>query len=173
MSFVSQNIIPYAECMTPLCFFSFVIDECCVLTSMAYGLHVPSGLPHAGRWVYTRWGLWVPWPTLGACCDSSVMENIISHYMWHSSLLQLSCTSTSINELVVFTVVSVNVIVPRSPSVSYTLDPLQHPPHPFCRREGPKSSLPAAPTDRGFSFFWISNIHVSQAEVSFWVSEWR
>ena len=36
MSFVSQNIIPYAECMTQLCFFSFfVIDECCILTSMA------------------------------------------------------------------------------------------------------------------------------------------
>ena len=37
MSFVSQNIPSYAECMTPVCFFSFfVIDECCVLTSMAY-----------------------------------------------------------------------------------------------------------------------------------------
>ena len=41
MSFVSQNIIPYAECMTQLCFFSlFVIDECCILTSMAYDRYV-------------------------------------------------------------------------------------------------------------------------------------
>ena len=41
MSFVSQNIIPYAECMTQLCFFSFfVIDECFILTSMAYDRYV-------------------------------------------------------------------------------------------------------------------------------------
>ena len=41
MSFVSQNIISYAECMTQLCFFSFfVIDECCILTSMAYDRYV-------------------------------------------------------------------------------------------------------------------------------------
>ncbi|ELR51372.1 hypothetical protein M91_03999, partial [Bos mutus] len=41
MSFVSQNIISYAECMTQLCFFSFfVIDECFILTSMAYDRYV-------------------------------------------------------------------------------------------------------------------------------------
>ena len=41
MSFVSQNIISYAECMTQLCFFSFfAIDECYILTSMAYDRYV-------------------------------------------------------------------------------------------------------------------------------------
>ncbi|VTJ90412.1 Hypothetical predicted protein [Marmota monax] len=37
MSFVNQNIISYAECMAQLFFFAFfVIDECCIFTSMAY-----------------------------------------------------------------------------------------------------------------------------------------
>ena len=52
-------------------------------------------------------------------CDG----NIINHYMCDiPPLLQLSCTSTSINELVVFIVVGVNVIVPSvTIFISYTL----------------------------------------------------
>ncbi|KAG5196305.1 hypothetical protein JEQ12_010991 [Ovis aries] len=52
-------------------------------------------------------------------CDG----NIINHYMCDiPPLLQLSCTSTSINELEIFIVVGVNVIVPSiTISISYTL----------------------------------------------------
>ncbi|EHB05763.1 Olfactory receptor 145 [Heterocephalus glaber] len=52
-------------------------------------------------------------------CDS----NVINHYMCDiPPLLQLSCTSTSINELVIFIVVGVNVTVPSlTIFISYTL----------------------------------------------------
>ncbi|XP_010827722.1 PREDICTED: olfactory receptor 8B8-like [Bison bison bison] len=137
MSFVSQNIISYTECMTQLCFFSFfVIDECCILTSMAYDRYVAICKPLLYKvsmpcqvclmltvGVYAM-GL------VGAMAHTVCMlrlsfcdGNIINHYMCDiPPLLQLSCTSTSINELVVFIVVGVNVIVPSvTIFISYTL----------------------------------------------------
>ena len=111
------------------------------------------------QWVYMQWGLWVSWPTLGPCCNIP-------------PLLQLSCTSTSINELVVFIVVGVNIIVPRVTICFLYHDPLQHPPHLFCRVQVQSLQYLKLPHNHGFSFLWISSIHVSQ-DFSFWVSGWR
>ncbi|XP_061263727.1 olfactory receptor 8B3-like [Bos javanicus] len=137
MSFVSQNIISYAECMTQLCFFSFfVIDECCILTSMAYDRYVAIckpllykvSMPRQVCFMLTV-GVYVM-GLVGAMAHTTCMlrlsfcdGNIINHYMCDiPPLLQLSCTSTSINELVVFIVVGVNVIVPSvTIFISYTL----------------------------------------------------
>ena len=137
MSFISQNIIPYAECMTQLCFFSlFVIDECCILTSMAYDRYVAICKPllykvsmsHQACLMLTvgvyAMGLVGAMAHTGCMLRLSFCDgNIINHYICDiPPLLQLSCTSTSISELEIFIVVGVNVIVPSiTISISYTL----------------------------------------------------
>ncbi|KAM5246311.1 olfactory receptor 8B3-like [Ctenodactylus gundi] len=137
MSFAKQNVISYAECMAQLFLFAFfVIDECCILTSMAYDRYVAICKPllykvtmscqvclllmvggyvigFAGAMAHT-----VCMMKLTFCGG-----NILNHYMCDiPPLLQLSCTSTSVNELVVFIVVGVNIIVPSlTLLISYTL----------------------------------------------------
>ncbi|XP_051846644.1 olfactory receptor 8B3-like [Antechinus flavipes] len=128
MNFVlKQNIISYSECIVQLYFFCFfVICECYVLTIMAYGHYVVICNPllynvtmsnqvcscllgeayamgFAGAMVHTGCMLRLVF------CDAY----IINHYMCDIlPLLQLSCTSTYVNELVVFIVVGINIIVP-------------------------------------------------------------
>ncbi|XP_005378472.1 PREDICTED: olfactory receptor 147-like [Chinchilla lanigera] len=127
MTFVNQNIIPYDECMAQLFFFAFfVIDECYILTSMAYDRYVAICKPLLYKAVVSHQLCLVM--TVGVyamgfvgamahvvCmlrltfCDS----NVINHYMCDiPPLLRLSCSSTSINEVVVFIVVGVNVTGP-------------------------------------------------------------
>ncbi|KAM8955169.1 olfactory receptor 8B3-like [Lycaon pictus] len=137
MSFVKENIISYAECMTQLCFFSFfVIDECYVLTSMAYDRYVAICKPLLYKVTMSHQvclmlmvGTYVM-GFVGAIAHTGCMlrlsfcdGNIVNHYMCDiPPLLQLSCTSTYINEVMVFTVVGINVIVPSlTISISYTL----------------------------------------------------
>ena len=184
ISFVSQNIISYAECMTQLFFFSFfVIDECFILTSMAYDRYVAICKPLLYKFsmsheiclmltlgVYAM-GLVGAMANTGCMLRLSFCDgNIINHYMCDiPPLLQLSCTSTSINELVVFIVVGVNIIVPRVTICFLYHDPLQHPPHLFCRVQVQSLQYLKLPHNHGFSFLWISSIHVSQ-DFSFWVS---
>ncbi|CAK7318474.1 Olfactory receptor 8B3 [Vulpes lagopus] len=137
MSFVKENIISYAECMTQLCFFSFfVIDECYVLTSMAYDWYVAICKPLLYKVTMSHQvclmlmvGTYVM-GFVGAIAHTGCMlrlsfcdGNIINHYMCDiPPLLQLSCTSTYINEVMVFIVVGINVIVPSlTISISYTL----------------------------------------------------
>ncbi|XP_013366441.1 PREDICTED: olfactory receptor 147-like isoform X2 [Chinchilla lanigera] len=137
MSFVNQNIIPYDECMAQLFFFAFfVIDECYILTSMAYDRYVAICKPLLYQVIMSHQVclmMAVGVYAMGfvgsmahvVCmlrltfCDS----NVINHYMCDiPPLLQLSCTSTSINEMVVFIVVGVNIILPSLTIViSYTL----------------------------------------------------
>lgn len=137
MTFVNRNIISYAECMAQLYFFSFfVIDECFILTSMAYDRYVAICKPllykvsmsHQVCLMLTV-GAYVM-GLVGAVAHTGCMlrlsfcdGNIINHYMCDiPPLLQLSCTSTYITELVVFIVVGINVIVPSlTISISYTL----------------------------------------------------
>uniref|UniRef100_UPI0040387342 olfactory receptor 8B3-like isoform X1 n=1 Tax=Callospermophilus lateralis TaxID=76772 RepID=UPI0040387342 len=137
MSFVNQNIISYAECMAQLFFFAFfVIDECCILTSMAYDRYVAICKPllyritmsHQVCFMLMAGGYAMGFT--GAMAHTGCMMrlifcdgNIINHYMCDiPPLLKLSCTSTSINELVVFIVVGVNIIVPSlTIFISYTL----------------------------------------------------
>ncbi|XP_038179639.1 olfactory receptor 145-like [Arvicola amphibius] len=127
VSFVKQNTISHAECMTQFFFFCFfVINEFYILTAMAYdkyaaickpllyqvtmsyqvchsmmvGVYVMGffgGLVHTGNMLNLSF------------CDG----NIINHYMCDVlPLLKLSCTDTAINELVVFIVGGINIIVP-------------------------------------------------------------
>uniref|UniRef100_A0A2R9A8K4 G-protein coupled receptors family 1 profile domain-containing protein n=1 Tax=Pan paniscus TaxID=9597 RepID=A0A2R9A8K4_PANPA len=111
MSFISEkNIISFKGCMTQLFFFCFffVISECYVLTSMVYELcsSLMFGsylMAFSGAMAHTGCMLRLTF------CDA----NTIDHYFCDIlPLLQLSCTSTYINELVVFTVVGINIIVP-------------------------------------------------------------
>ncbi|XP_058400425.1 olfactory receptor 8B3-like [Diceros bicornis minor] len=137
MSFVKQNTISYAECMSQLCFFSFfVIDECCILTSMAYDRYVAICMPllykvtMSYQVCLTLMAGVYAMGFMGAMAHTVCMlkltfchGNIINHFMCDiPPLLQLSCTSTYINELVIFIVVGINVIVPSlTIPVSYTL----------------------------------------------------
>ncbi|XP_025854620.1 olfactory receptor 8B8-like [Vulpes vulpes] len=122
-----KNIISYMGCMTQLFFFCFFgISEAYVLTSMAYDRYVAICNPllynvamspnvcsllmlgsylmaFSGAMAHTGCMLRLTF------CDA----NTINHYLCDIlPLLQLSCTSTYVNELVVFIVEGINVIVP-------------------------------------------------------------
>uniref|UniRef100_H0WJH1 Olfactory receptor n=1 Tax=Otolemur garnettii TaxID=30611 RepID=H0WJH1_OTOGA len=136
MNFVSEkNVISYKGCMTQLYFFCFfVISECYVLTAMAYDRYVAICNPllynitmtpkvccnlmlgsylmgFSGAMAHTGCMLRLTF------CDA----NFINHYFCDIlPLLQLSCTSTYVNELVVFIVIGINIIVPSlTISISY------------------------------------------------------
>nr|XP_003422645.1 olfactory receptor 145-like [Loxodonta africana] len=128
MNFISKkNIISYKECMTQLYFFLFfVISECYVLTSMAYdryvaicnpllyniamspkvcfnlifGSHLMAfscAMAHTGCMLKLTF------------CDVNTINDYLCDIV---PLLQLSCTSTYVNELVVFIVVGINIVFP-------------------------------------------------------------
>ncbi|XP_047548069.1 olfactory receptor 147-like, partial [Lutra lutra] len=122
-----RNIISYRGCMTQLYLLcSFGISECYVLTSMAYDRYVAICNPLLYNVAMSPKVCSIP--MFGSClvsfldamahtgcmlrltfCDA----NTISHYLCDIlPLLQLSCMSTYVNELVVFIVAGINVIVP-------------------------------------------------------------
>ncbi|XP_029813045.1 olfactory receptor 8B4 isoform X1 [Suricata suricatta] len=135
--FMSENVISYEGCMTQLFFFCFFVNsECYVLVSMAYDRYVAICKPllymvtmspqvcsllmfgsyvigFAGAMAHTGSMLRLTF------CDS----NIIHHYLCEVlPLLQLSCTSTHVNELVFFTVVGVVITISSiSIFISYAL----------------------------------------------------
>ncbi|XP_003422658.2 olfactory receptor 143-like [Loxodonta africana] len=126
MSFISEkNIISFSGCMTQLFFYCFFVNsECYVLTAMAYDRYVAICKPllytvtmspkfcsmlmsgsymmgFAGAMVHTGCMMRLIF------CES----NIINHYMCDIfPLLQLSCSSTYANELVVSIIVGTVVI---------------------------------------------------------------
>ncbi|XP_006999063.3 olfactory receptor 8B3-like [Peromyscus maniculatus bairdii] len=128
MNFIlTKNVISYMGCLTQLYFFCFfVISECYVLTSMAYDRYVAICNPllytvamspklclnlmlgtyamaFSGAMAHTGCMLRLTF------CDA----NTINHYFCDIlPVMQLSCTSTYVNELVVFIVVGINIIVP-------------------------------------------------------------
>ncbi|XP_037695785.1 olfactory receptor 8B3-like [Choloepus didactylus] len=128
MNFISEkNIISYQGCMAQLYFFCFFgISECYVLTSMAYDRYVAICNPllyniamspkvcfnlmfgsylmaFSGAMAHTGCMLRLTF------CDAST----INHYFCDIlPMLQLSCVSTYVNELVVFIVCGINIIVP-------------------------------------------------------------
>ncbi|XP_058400424.1 olfactory receptor 8B3-like isoform X2 [Diceros bicornis minor] len=128
MNFVSKkNIISYVGCMTQLFFFLFfVISECYMLTSMAYDRYVAICNPlmykvtmsHQVCFVLTFAAYLMG--SAGAIAHTGCMlrltfcnVNIINHYLCDIlPLLQLSCTSTYVNEIVVLIVVGINITVP-------------------------------------------------------------
>ncbi|XP_075857449.1 olfactory receptor 8B8-like [Microcebus murinus] len=124
---LEKNIISYKQCMTQLYFYCFfVISECYVLMSMAYDRYVAICNPllyniamspkvccnlmlgsylmaFSGAMAHTGCMLRLTF------CDA----NTINHYFCDIlPVLQLSCTSTYVNELEVFIVAGINIIVP-------------------------------------------------------------
>ncbi|KAL1782292.1 olfactory receptor 145-like, partial [Sigmodon hispidus] len=137
VSFVKQNIISHAECMTQVFFFCFFgINECYILIAMAYDRYAAICKPLLYQVTMSHQvchlimaGVYMM-GFVGAMAHTGSMlgltfcdGNIINHYMCDIHPLQkLSCTGTAINEMVVYIVVGVNVIVPSlSIFISYTL----------------------------------------------------
>ncbi|XP_051847225.1 olfactory receptor 8B3-like [Antechinus flavipes] len=128
MNFISKkNIISYSGCMAQLYFFCFLsIVECYVLTIMAYDRYVAICNPLLYNFIMSNqvcsWLLGGAYVMgfVGAMAHTGCMlrlvfcdVHIINHYMCDIlPLLQLSCTSIHVNELVVFIVVGTNIIVP-------------------------------------------------------------
>ncbi|XP_036601011.1 olfactory receptor 8B3-like [Trichosurus vulpecula] len=128
MNFVlTKNIISYSGCMAQLYFYSFfVISEIYMFTIMAYDRYV--AICHPLLYNVTMSNQVCSWLLggvyvmgfVGAMAHTGCMlrlsfcdANIVNHYMCDIlPLLQLSCTSTYVNELVVFIVVGINLIVP-------------------------------------------------------------
>ncbi|XP_037694817.1 olfactory receptor 8B3-like [Choloepus didactylus] len=128
INFISKkNIISYQGCMAQLYFFCFfAISESYVLTSMAYDRYVAICNPLSYNIAMSpkvcsnlMFGSYLmafsTAMTHTGCmlrltfCDA----NTINHYFCDIlPVLQLSCTSTYVNELVLFIVASINIFVP-------------------------------------------------------------
>ncbi|EHB12144.1 Olfactory receptor 147 [Heterocephalus glaber] len=128
MNFVSKQChLSYAGCMTQLFFFLFfVISECYMLTAMAYDRYVAICNPllykvSMSQQVCSGLSLAVyAMGFAGASAHTGCMlrltfchANVINHYLCDIlPLLQLSCTSTYVNKVVVLIVVGINITVP-------------------------------------------------------------
>ncbi|CAH6862068.1 olfactory receptor 145 [Phodopus roborovskii] len=124
---LNKNIISYIGCMTQLYFYSFfVISECYVLMCMAYDRYVAICNPLLYNIAmspkiccYLLLGSYLM-AFSGAMAHTGCMlrltfcdANTINHYFCDIlPVMQLSCTSTYVNELEVFIVVGINIIVP-------------------------------------------------------------
>ncbi|XP_027801281.1 olfactory receptor 8B12 [Marmota flaviventris] len=128
MSFIlKKNIILHSGCMTQLFFFCFfVVSESFILSAMAYDRYVAIcnplvymvtmspqvcfllllgvyGMGFAGAMAHTGSIM-----SLTFCAD-----NLVNHFMCDIlPLLELSCNSTYVNELVVFIVVAIDIGMP-------------------------------------------------------------
>nr|XP_004670653.1 olfactory receptor 8B3-like [Jaculus jaculus] len=128
MNFIlKKNVISYRGCMTQLYFYCFfVISECYVLMSMAYDRYVAICNPLLYNYTmspkvcsYLMFGSYLM-AFSGAMAHTGCMlrltfcdENTINHYFCDIlPVMQLSCTSTYVNELEVLIVVGINIIVP-------------------------------------------------------------
>ncbi|XP_053451610.1 olfactory receptor 8B3 [Nycticebus coucang] len=128
MNFVSKkNTISYAGCMTQLFFFLFfVISECYMLTLMAYDRYVAICDPLLYKvtmshhvcsvLTFAAYVLGFAGATAHTGCMLRLTfcnANVINHYLCDIlPLLQLSCTSTYVNEVVVLVVVGINITAP-------------------------------------------------------------
>ncbi|XP_028718244.1 olfactory receptor 147-like [Peromyscus leucopus] len=128
MNFFSEkNAISYVGCMTQLfLFLFFVISECYMLTSMAYDGYVAICNPLLYKITMSPQVCSVisiaayVMGFAGASAHTGCMlrltfcnANVINHYLCDIlPLLQLSCTSTYVNEVVVLIVVGINITVP-------------------------------------------------------------
>uniref|UniRef100_A0A8C2LF62 Olfactory receptor n=1 Tax=Cricetulus griseus TaxID=10029 RepID=A0A8C2LF62_CRIGR len=132
---VEKNTISYTGCLTQLYFFCFfVITECYILTAMAYDRYVAICKPLLynvilspricavfvlGAYVMGCWGSLAHTLCMARLtfCDA----NLVNHYLCDIlPVLQLSCTSTYDNEVVVFVLVGMNIVVSTSTTfISY------------------------------------------------------
>ncbi|XP_032765676.1 olfactory receptor 145-like [Rattus rattus] len=128
MSFiVKRNVISYEGCMTQFFFFAFfVISECYVLTAMAYDRYVAICNPLLYNIVmspkvcsYLMTGSYLVGFSGAMIHTGCILRlnfcdgNTINHYFCDIlPLLQLSCTSTYVNEIELFIVAGKDIIVP-------------------------------------------------------------
>ncbi|KAL1781841.1 olfactory receptor 8B3-like, partial [Sigmodon hispidus] len=135
-SFILRGyIISYMECMAQVYFFCFfVVSECYVLTLMAYDRYVAICNPLLYNVVMSpKLCLKLMLGSYFIAFSDALAHticmlrlvfcdyNIINHYFCDlPPLLQLSCTSTYVNEVVIYVVVTINIIVPTlTISISY------------------------------------------------------
>ncbi|ERE75228.1 olfactory receptor 145 [Cricetulus griseus] len=126
---LKKNVISYMGCMTQLYFFCFFgISECYMLTAMAYDRYMAICNPllynismspkvclklMLGSYLMGLFGAMVHTGCMLRLtfCDG----NTINHYFCDLlPLLQLSCTSTYVNEIELFIVVGKDIVVPTS-----------------------------------------------------------
>ncbi|XP_074153566.1 olfactory receptor 8G1-like [Sminthopsis crassicaudata] len=128
VNFVSEkNIISYNDCMTQLYFFLiFVIAECHMLAAMAYDRYVAICRPLLYNVIMTHeMCIWLVGGVffmglVGATAHTGCMlrlffckDNVINHYFCDlNPLLELSCSSTYINEVVVVCFSAFNILTP-------------------------------------------------------------
>ncbi|XP_037695263.1 olfactory receptor 145-like [Choloepus didactylus] len=128
VSFVSKkNIILYAGCMTQLFFFCFfVISESFVLSAMAYDRYVAICKPllytvtmSPQVCLFLLLGVYVMGFSGAMTHTGSIAsltfcaDNLVNHFMCDIfPLLEISCNSTYVNELVVFIFVAIDIGVP-------------------------------------------------------------
>nr|XP_027779251.1 putative olfactory receptor 8G3 pseudogene [Marmota flaviventris] len=124
---MKKNIISYPECMTQLYFFSvFAISECHMLAAMAYDRYVAICSPllysvimshHLCFWLTA--GVYIL-GIIGSTIHTVFMlrlflckTNVINHYFCDLfPLLELSCSSIYINELLVLFLSAFNILTP-------------------------------------------------------------
>ncbi|XP_021063392.1 olfactory receptor 145-like [Mus pahari] len=128
MNFISRkNIISHSGCMTQLFFFCFfVVSEAFILSAMAYDRYVAICNPlmymvimSPQLYILLLLGVYVMGFS-GAMAQTENLvnltfcaDNLINHFMCDIlPLLELSCNSTFINELVIFIVVAIGIGVP-------------------------------------------------------------
>ncbi|XP_027703354.1 olfactory receptor 8G1-like [Vombatus ursinus] len=128
VNFVSKkNIISYNECMTQLYFFLiFIISECHMLAAMAYDHYVAICRPLLYNVIMSNQGcIWLVGGVnimglVGATVHTGCMlrvffceDNVINHYYYDvNPLLELSCSSTYINEVMVVCLSAFNIFTP-------------------------------------------------------------
>ncbi|XP_041513591.1 olfactory receptor 8B3-like [Microtus oregoni] len=127
MNFILQeNVISYMECMTQVYFFNFfAVSECYVLTSMAYDRYMAICNPLMYNVVMSpKLCLNLMFGSYFIAFSNAIAHttcmlrlsfcdaNTINHYFCDiPPLLQLSCTSTYVNELIILVVGNINLIV--------------------------------------------------------------
>ncbi|XP_074043895.1 olfactory receptor 8G1-like [Macrotis lagotis] len=134
VNFVSEkNIISYNECMTQLYFFLiFVIAECHMLAAMAYDRYVAICNPLLYNAIMSHWVcIWLVGGVymmglVGATAHTGCMlrvffckDNVINHYFCDlNPLLELSCSSTFVNEVMVVCFSAFNIFTPTLTIIS-------------------------------------------------------
>ncbi|XP_015345505.1 olfactory receptor 150-like isoform X1 [Marmota marmota marmota] len=124
---IERNTISYAECMTQLYFFTiFAIAECHVLSVMAYDRYVAICNPllynvimsnQVCSWMVVGvYSMGLIGASAHTVCMLRVLfckDNIINHYFCDLfPLLELSCSSTFINEVIGLCLSAFNIFVP-------------------------------------------------------------
>ncbi|XP_038179155.1 olfactory receptor 150-like [Arvicola amphibius] len=122
-----RNVISYPECMIQLYFFiAFVISECYMLSAMAYDRYVAICNPlmynvtmsyQVCSWMIGGvYGIGVIEATVHTVCMLRVLfckANVVNHFFCDIlPLLQLSCSSTFVNEVVILCLSTLNFCVP-------------------------------------------------------------